>query len=90
MHELIAVWPRDTRFAQRCFELLRQAYVNARYSAHYKVTPAELEWLAERVELLQQIVKEPAKSGSRRPDLRQPALASSAKARRPRRVQISR
>lgn len=58
VHELIAVWPRDTKFAQRCFELLRQAYVNARYSAHYKVTPAELEWLAERVKLLQQIVKE--------------------------------
>ncbi len=58
VHELIAVWPRDTKFAQRCFELLRQAYVNARYSAHYKVTPAELEWLAERVELLQQIVNE--------------------------------
>lgn len=58
VHELIAVWPRDTKFAQRCFELLRQAYVNARYSPHYKVTPAELEWLAERVELLQQIVKE--------------------------------
>ncbi|WP_267432969.1 HEPN domain-containing protein [Sphingomonas sp. GM_Shp_1] len=57
VHELIAVWPRDTRFAQRCFELLRQAYVNARYSPHYKVTPAELEWLAERVELLQQLVK---------------------------------
>ncbi len=31
---------------------------NARYSPHYKVTPAELEWLAERVELLQQIVKQ--------------------------------
>jgi len=57
VHELIAVWPRDTKFAQRCFELLRQAYVNARYSPHYKVTLAELEWLAERVELLQQIVK---------------------------------
>ncbi|QXT38035.1 nucleotidyltransferase and HEPN domain-containing protein (plasmid) [Sphingomonas sanguinis] len=58
VHELIGVWPRDTKFAQRCFELLRQAYVNARYSPHYNVTPAELEWLAERVELLQQIVKE--------------------------------
>jgi uncharacterized protein len=58
VHELIAVWPRDTKFAQRCFELLRQAYVNARYSPHYKVTPAELEWLAGRVELLQQIVKQ--------------------------------
>jgi predicted nucleotidyltransferase/HEPN domain-containing protein len=58
VHDLIAVWPRDTKFAQRCFELLRQAYVNARYSPHYKVTPAELEWLAERVELLQQIVRQ--------------------------------
>lgn len=29
---LVAAWPRDTRFGQRCFELLRQAYVNARYS----------------------------------------------------------
>jgi predicted nucleotidyltransferase/HEPN domain-containing protein len=56
--DLIAVWPRDTKFAQRCFELLRQAYVNARYSPHYKITPAELEWLAERVELLQALVKE--------------------------------
>ncbi len=34
--DLIAVWPRDTKFAQRCFELLRQAYVNARYSPHYQ------------------------------------------------------
>jgi predicted nucleotidyltransferase/HEPN domain-containing protein len=58
VHELIAVWPRNTKFAQRCFELLRQAYVNARYSPHYKVTPAELEWLAERVELLEEIVKQ--------------------------------
>jgi predicted nucleotidyltransferase/HEPN domain-containing protein len=56
--DLIAVWPRDTKFAQRCFELLRQAYVNARYSPHYKITPAELEWLAERVELLQRLVRE--------------------------------
>lgn len=55
--ELIGVWPRDTRFAQRCFELLRQAYVNGRYSPHYKITSAELEWLTERVELLQQLVK---------------------------------
>lgn len=56
--DLIAVWPRDTKFAQRCFELLRQAYVNARYSPHYKITPAELEWLTERIELLQRLVRE--------------------------------
>lgn len=56
VHELISVWPRDTKFARRCFELLQQAYVNARYSPHYKITAEELEWLAERVELLQRIV----------------------------------
>jgi len=56
--ELIDVWPRNTKFANRCFELLRQAYVNARYSPHYKITPEELEWLAERIELLQKLVKE--------------------------------
>lgn len=58
VHELIAVWPRDTKFARRCFELLQQAYVNARYSPHYKITHEELEWLVERTELLQRLVKE--------------------------------
>ncbi|WEJ99473.1 MAG: HEPN domain-containing protein [Candidatus Sphingomonas phytovorans] len=56
--DLIQVWPRNTRFAQRSFELLRQAYVNARYSPHYKISPQELEWLAERIELLQKLVRE--------------------------------
>jgi predicted nucleotidyltransferase/HEPN domain-containing protein len=58
VHELIGVWPRDTKFGRRCFELLQQAYVNARYSPHYKITPEELDWLAGRIELLQRIVKE--------------------------------
>ncbi|MBJ7441921.1 MAG: HEPN domain-containing protein [Sphingopyxis sp.] len=55
--DLIPVWPRDSKFARRCFELLQQAYVNARYSAHYKITGPELEWLVERIELLQAEVK---------------------------------
>lgn len=55
--ELIEVWPRDDKFSRRCFELLRQAYVNARYSSHYKVTEEELDWLGERVAVLQQLVK---------------------------------
>lgn len=61
VHELIAVWPRDTKFARRCFELLQQAYVNARYSPHYKITREELDWLAERVELLQTTVRDVCK-----------------------------
>ncbi|WP_066808931.1 nucleotidyltransferase and HEPN domain-containing protein [Sphingomonas asaccharolytica] len=56
--ELIEVWPRDTRFAQRSFELLRRAYVDARYSPHYQITPQELEWLGERIELLQTRVRQ--------------------------------
>jgi len=56
--DLIAVWPRDTRFAERCFELLRRAYVDARYSPHYQISPEELEWIGERIELLQGLVRQ--------------------------------
>lgn len=55
---LIGAWPRDTRFAQRSFELLRRAYVDARYSPHYKITDEELTWLIDRVKVLQQLVSE--------------------------------
>lgn len=55
--DLIPIWPRDSKFGRRCFELLQQAYVNARYSPHYKITGPELEWLVERITLLQAEVK---------------------------------
>lgn len=55
---LIEAWPRDSRFAQRSFELLRRAYVDARYSPHYKITDEELAWLVERVTILQTLVCE--------------------------------
>ncbi|MEG3146828.1 nucleotidyltransferase and HEPN domain-containing protein [Sphingomonas sp. RT2P30] len=54
---LIAAWPRDDKFSRRCFELLRLAYVNARYSEHYKVSDDELNWLGEHVAKLQASVK---------------------------------
>ena len=47
--ELIAAWPRDTRSSRRAWELLRRAYVEARYSKHYKITADELAWLTEHV-----------------------------------------
>jgi predicted nucleotidyltransferase/HEPN domain-containing protein len=56
--ELILAWPRGERFEKRCWELLRRAYVEARYSPHYKITPEELAWLVERVEDLQRRVDE--------------------------------
>lgn len=54
---LIEAWPRGTKFERRCFELLRQAYVNARYSPHYAITDEELAWLGERVTLLLALVE---------------------------------
>lgn len=52
------VWPQETKFEKRCFELLRAAYVKARYSRHYRITEEELAFLGERIELLRQIVTE--------------------------------
>lgn len=54
---LIAAWPRGDKFSRRCFELLRQAYVNARYSEHYKVSIEELTWINERVAKLQSLIE---------------------------------
>lgn len=54
---LIAAWPRDDKFSRRCFELLRQAYVNARYSEHYKVTDEELKWLGTHIAELEDLVR---------------------------------
>lgn len=52
------VWPTDTKFQKRSFELLRAAYVKARYSPHYRVSTEELEWLASRVRLLDRVVSD--------------------------------
>ncbi|USQ95867.1 HEPN domain-containing protein [Caulobacter sp. RL271] len=55
---LAEAWPTDSKFHRRCFELLRAAYVKARYSPHYKITAEELAWIQARVEMLQGLVKE--------------------------------
>lgn len=56
--ELIDVWPRNTKVARRNFQLLKRAYVEARYSKHYVITTEELEWLGARVKHLSQVVKD--------------------------------
>lgn len=50
------VWPHDIKFEKRCFELLRAAYVKARYSRHYRITDEELAYLTDRIEVLRQVV----------------------------------
>ena len=39
------------------FQLLKRACIEARYSEHYEITAEQLDWLIERVEVLQGLVK---------------------------------
>lgn len=50
------VWPNDDRKQRALFEKLKEAYVKARYSKHYRITPEELAWLAEQIEELGRVV----------------------------------
>lgn len=49
---LVDAWPRDLKPDRARFEKLKEAYVKARYSKHYRITEEELVWLADRVEEL--------------------------------------
>ncbi|SHM45185.1 HEPN domain-containing protein [Sphingobium sp. YR657] len=50
------VWPIDLRKDRARFEKLKEAYVKARYSKHYRISEEELTWLGARVEQLGQVV----------------------------------
>lgn len=52
------IWPLETKFQKRCYELIRAAYVKARYSRHYRITEEELGWIEERVTLLRELIQE--------------------------------
>jgi predicted nucleotidyltransferase/HEPN domain-containing protein len=49
---LFDVWPRESRKDRAAFEKLKDAYVKARYSKHYRISTEELVWLGERIEEL--------------------------------------
>lgn len=52
------IWPLETKFQKRCYELIRAAYVKARYSRHYRITEEELAWIEERVSHLRDLIRE--------------------------------
>lgn len=54
---LIEAWPRKTRWQRRPFERIWRAYVDARYSKHYRITKEDLAAAMASVEQLQAIVK---------------------------------
>lgn len=53
---LVDAWPRETRADRARFEKLKDAYVKARYSKHYRITEEELLWLCGCIEELGQAV----------------------------------
>ncbi|GGX55451.1 HEPN domain-containing protein [Saccharospirillum salsuginis] len=55
--EFLKVFPQGSREEKDRFELLRQAYVSARYSPAYRITREDLDWLSERVQLLQSLAE---------------------------------
>ena len=55
--DFFTVFPRASDQQKRCFDLLRKAYIEARYKPDYAITKDELEYLAARVRKLQELSK---------------------------------
>ena len=54
-----AVFPKTTDEEKHRFELLKRAYIDARYNMdEYAITPTELEYLAEKVEVLKGLTEQ--------------------------------
>jgi predicted nucleotidyltransferase len=53
---LIDAWPRSTKLDPRRFELLKRAYVEARYSAAYEISGEDLDALTLSVQHLRDLV----------------------------------
>ncbi|MDQ8757412.1 nucleotidyltransferase and HEPN domain-containing protein [Sphingosinicella sp. LHD-64] len=53
---LFDVWPRGSRRERAMFAKLKDAYVKARYSKHYRISEEELTWLGAQVEELSRVV----------------------------------
>jgi HEPN domain-containing protein/predicted nucleotidyltransferase len=63
-----SVFPRNTSEEEHLFDLLRRAYVDARYSKSYRISEAELDAIGKRVETLKLLAGEVC--GSRIGELR--------------------
>lgn len=54
----LTVFPKATDEQKESFDLLKRAYIEARYSFAYAITKAQLEYLGQRVKELQRLTKE--------------------------------
>lgn len=55
---LIDAWPRDRRLDRRRFQLLKRAYVEARYSSAYEISVDDLQAILECVRTLRALIEE--------------------------------
>lgn len=55
---LIEAWPRATKLDRRRFELLKRAYVEARYSTNYEINRDDLDALMQAVRRLRDLVEQ--------------------------------
>lgn len=54
---LIGIWPGSNKFERQGFDLIRRAYVEARYSKFYEISADHLDWLEERVAALKHVAE---------------------------------
>lgn len=54
---IFPVFPRSTHEEERLFDLLKKAYIDARYKREYKITKKEFEYLAGRVRKLHETLE---------------------------------
>ncbi len=59
--EFKGIFPKKNNEEKRLFDLLKRAYVGARYDMGYKITKEDLEYLAKRVKKLQSTTEEVCK-----------------------------
>lgn len=57
-NSLVTAWPRGHRQDRRRFEMLKRAYVEARYADDYDLSVEDLDWLSEASRRLRDLVQE--------------------------------
>jgi HEPN domain-containing protein len=56
-HELFRIFPYASPEQVKSFELLRKAYIEARYNKHYTISKEQLLYLIERIKKLRQMTE---------------------------------
>jgi predicted nucleotidyltransferase/HEPN domain-containing protein len=55
---LVEAWPRYFKRDRATYQLLKRAYVEARYSPHFAVTPEQLDWLEAGARRLHTLIEQ--------------------------------